>query len=82
VSNQHFTTSRHFRVGVFPGSDLGVVWPQAIVIPGGAPTAPYPNNINNVIKFLLKDLQKSNKHVPCYRYSAAILFIYNFGGAP
>jgi len=34
------------------GPDLGLVRPQANVIPRGAPTAPYPNYINNFIKIL------------------------------
>jgi len=35
------------------GPDLGLVRPQATVIPRGAPTAPYSNYINNFIKILL-----------------------------
>jgi len=35
------------------GPDLGLVRPQATVIPTGAPTASHPNYINNFIKILL-----------------------------
>jgi len=40
-------------VVVGAGPDLGLVRPQATVILRGAPTAPYPNYINNFIKMLL-----------------------------
>jgi len=38
--------------GLNTGTDLGLVRPQATVIPRGAATAPYPNYINNFIKML------------------------------
>jgi len=38
--------------GLYTGPDLGLVRPQATEILPGAPTAPYPNYINNFIKIL------------------------------
>jgi len=43
----------HAATHLHSGPDLGLVRPQATVIPRGAPTAPYPNYINNFIKMLL-----------------------------
>jgi len=63
----------HNQYGINSGPDLGLVRPQATVIPRGPPTAPYPNYMNNFIKMLSNTFRVIVILQPFF-------LIYKFGG--
>jgi len=62
-------------LSISAGPDLGLVRPQATVIPPGAPNASYPNYINNFIKMLLNAFR-------CIIILQPFLFMFINLGAP